>query len=87
MIVRPIEALSDAAVYRAAEDRFEITEEEHDIALGIMEGMSFTEHEITLEPGDKVYLYTDGIPEANDKNEAMYGLERLTGCLNDNCAR
>ncbi len=26
----------------------------------------------------------NGIPEANDKNEAMYGLERLTGCLNDN---
>ena len=39
-------------------------------------------YEIQLNPGDRLFVYTDGVPEAiNEKNEA-YGLERLRNRLN-----
>ena len=69
-------------LYRASEDRFEMIKEEHDIALGVIPEYAFTEREILLNSGDKVYLYTDGIPEATSPDDEMYGLNRLTDCLN-----
>ena len=72
----------DHALYRAAEDRFEMIREEHDIALGVLTDYVYTEREAELKSGDKIYLYTDGIPEAMAKNDEMYGLKRLKECLN-----
>ena len=40
-----------------------------------------------LNPGDVVVLYTDGIPEAFDINEAQYGLERLWQVVVENRQR
>ena len=37
-----------------------------------------------MEPGDKLFLYTDGVPEATDANEQLYGKERLERVLNEN---
>lgn len=37
---------------------------------------------MTLEPGDMVYLYTDGVTEATDTENQLYGEERLLACLN-----
>ena len=48
-----------------------------------MEDVRFTEYEISLNPGDKLFVYTDGIPEAIDSNEEQYGTERLTKALNE----
>ena len=69
-------------LYRASEDRLEMLKEENDIALGVVPEYAFTEREIQLNSGDKVYLYTDGIPEATAPDDEMYGLNRLTDCLN-----
>lgn len=57
------------AVYRASEGMFSLIEEDHDVALGIIAGLSFTERELVLAPGDAIYLYTDGVPEAVQKIE------------------
>jgi serine phosphatase RsbU (regulator of sigma subunit) len=45
--------------------------------LGILEDASYEETLLQLEPGDKVVLYTDGIVEAMNEKEEMYGFERL----------
>ena len=37
---------------------------------------------MTLEPGDMVYLYTDGVTEATDTGNQLYGEERLLNHLN-----
>ena len=51
--------------------------------LGVIEDAEFNIHEVQLQEGDFVFAYTDGITEAmNDKNE-MYGEERLLNCLNN----
>jgi sigma-B regulation protein RsbU (phosphoserine phosphatase) len=45
--------------------------------LGILDEANYEDTQIQLSPGDKVLFYTDGIVEAMDKNEEMFGFERL----------
>lgn len=46
-------------------------------ALGIFEKIPYRKHELSLSPKDLVYLYTDGVTEAIDKEEQMFGEQRL----------
>lgn len=67
---------------RAAEGRFEFLKLSRGLFLGCMEGVPYRMSEFTLEPGDTLFVYTDGVVEANDKDEKLYGDERLLGALN-----
>ena len=46
-------------------------------ALGLLDGMSWTEKSIQLAAGDVLVLYTDGITEARNEREDLFGNERL----------
>ena len=48
----------------------------------MMEDMPYREQRIELHPGDKIYLYTDGVPEAFNDRDEMYGEERMLNTLN-----
>jgi len=50
--------------------------------LGILDDVSYEETSLQLEPGDKVILYTDGIVEAMNEKEEMFGFERLLEIVN-----
>ena len=50
--------------------------------LAGMEGIRYRKFELQLEPGDTIYLYTDGVTEATDAGEKLYGEERLLKLLN-----
>ena len=50
--------------------------------LGGMEDMKYSPGEIQLEKGDVLYLYTDGVSEATNSDNELYGEERLQNCLN-----
>ena len=52
--------------------------------LAGMEGMKFTDGRITLGKGDKLFHYTDGVTEATDADNVLYGKERLSLVLNQN---
>ena len=47
-----------------------------------MDGIKYKEYEIQLEPGSKLFLYTDGVPEAADAESSMFGMERMLTELN-----
>ena len=47
-----------------------------------MEGMKYRAGSMTLEPGDKIFQYTDGVTEATNVNNELYGMERLGTILN-----
>lgn len=49
--------------------------------LAGLEGMTYPCGSITLEPGDKLFQYSDGVPEATDAHEELYGMERLERVL------
>ena len=44
--------------------------------------MHYKEYEIHLEPGDEIFLYTDGVPETNNSANLFYGTERMLNALN-----
>ncbi len=50
--------------------------------LAGMEGLKYRKTEIQLFPGDRVYLYTDGVTEATNSDAALYGENRLLETLN-----
>ncbi|MEE1320102.1 MAG: SpoIIE family protein phosphatase [Acutalibacteraceae bacterium] len=52
--------------------------------LAGMEGMKYRANEITLNKGDRIFIYTDGVTEATDKNEALYGEDRLMSYIDKN---
>ena len=50
--------------------------------LAGMEGMRYQENEMALRPGDTLFLYTDGVTEATDGKQELFGEERLQNALN-----
>lgn len=52
-----------------------------DLMLAGMEGMRYNEHSVTLEKGDRLFVYTDGVTEATNAHEELYGEERLISFL------
>ncbi len=52
--------------------------------LAGMEDMRYKEGSLTLQPGDRIFLYTDGVPEATNRENELYGNERLYRILNQN---
>jgi PAS domain S-box-containing protein len=47
--------------------------------LGLMPGMSYEQKEITLQPGESILLYSDGLVEAHSPQREMFGFPRMQG--------
>lgn len=69
------------AIMRANGD-FELLKDKHSLALAAMEGAKAREYELQLNPGDRLFVYTDGIPEAIDEKTEQYGTDRMLQALN-----
>ncbi|MBR1408575.1 MAG: SpoIIE family protein phosphatase [Clostridia bacterium] len=61
---------------------FRVYRDRHCMMAGAMKNAKFTDYTLQLEPGDALFVYTDGVPEANDASGGMYGMERLNDTLN-----
>ncbi|MDO5133205.1 MAG: PP2C family protein-serine/threonine phosphatase, partial [Eubacteriales bacterium] len=61
---------------------FTILKDRHGFVIGGLDGVKYREYEIALNPGDKLFVYTDGVPEATDKDNNMFGTERMLAALN-----
>jgi serine phosphatase RsbU (regulator of sigma subunit) len=66
---------------KRADGPYELIKDRHGLPLAAMEEMWYTEYPMTLQPGDKLFLYTDGVPEAINKNEEQYGTDRMLAAL------
>ena len=69
------------ALSRAGEP-FELFKDRHGLVLAAMEGIQYKEYQITLKPGDRIFVYTDGVPESNDPDAQFFGIDRLLQALN-----
>ena len=70
-------------LYRASTDRFEYLQTSaRNYALGLMDDGEFEQETIELSKGDMILLYTDGVTEALNESEELFGEERLEECLN-----
>ena len=67
---------------RRAGGKYELSVYRHSPAVAAMEGMKFREHEFELNPGDTLFVYTDGVPEATNANDELFGSDRMVDALN-----
>ena len=54
------------------------------LPIGFLEDVSYEEQFVQLHPGDRLYLYSDGIPEAENRAQDLYGTERMVASLKGN---
>ena len=71
-------------VLMKANGEFELVKDKHGFVIGGMDGSKYTNYEITMEPGARLFLYTDGVPEATDGEGSLFGLDRMLKVLNEN---
>ena len=69
---------------KQADGTFSYLKSRPGFVLAGMEGIQYRKSEIQLMPGDSIYLYTDGVTEATDVKNELYGEERLLTVLNAN---
>ena len=62
---------------------FELLKDKHGFVIGGMKGIRYKEYEIVLTKGSKLFLYTDGVPEATNAKGQMFGTERMVDVLNE----
>ena len=67
---------------KQAGGKYEILKDKHGFVVGGMEGMKYTEYELRLEPGSGIFVYTDGLAEANSADGELFGMERALDVLN-----
>ncbi|MBI4672033.1 MAG: SpoIIE family protein phosphatase [Chloroflexi bacterium] len=67
-------------LYRAQSQTLEVLKTGN-LALAIVTGMAYQAHDLCLEPGDLLVLYTDGVTEATNAEDALFDLERLHAAL------
>lgn len=63
---------------------YELIKDKHGFVLAGMEESRYQQYTLALQPGDKLYLYTDGVVEATDSRNRLYGTERMLAALNRN---
>ena len=69
---------------KRADGSFEYLKTRAGFVLAGMEGVRYRVGEITLNPGDRLFLYTDGVPEATNAENKLYGEDRLLTFMNQN---
>ena len=62
--------------------RFELLKDKHGLVIGAMPGIVYKEYELDLKPGDKLFLYTDGVAEATRGGDELFGTKRMLEALN-----
>ena len=67
---------------RKKDGQFELIKYRHSPAVATMQGIKFKEHEFKLDPGDSLYVYTDGVTEATRSDNVLFGTDRMIESLN-----
>lgn len=71
------------AILRRATGETELFEDDNSgIPIGIDDPASYNESTLNLEPGDQVFVYTDGILDCANADDEPFGMERIVGLLN-----
>ena len=67
---------------RREDGRFELYKDRHGFVVGGMKGVRYQDYELQIHPGDKLFVYTDGVPEATAADGEMFGTDRMIAALN-----
>ena len=62
--------------------QFTLLKDRHGFVIGGMEEVKYREYELQLSPGSKLFIYTDGVPEATNEENELFGTDRMLKALN-----
>ena len=69
-------------VMKQPDGRFEMIKDKHGFVVGGLEDIVYRDYELMMEPGSKLFVYTDGVPEAATRDDRLFGTERMLDALN-----
>jgi sigma-B regulation protein RsbU (phosphoserine phosphatase) len=69
-------------ILRKPDGKFEIFKDRHSFVIGGMEGTRYREYEMTLDKSGTLFLYTDGVAEAANEDDELFGTQRMLDALN-----
>ncbi len=81
-LMKYVSAGHNPPLVKLGSGKFEYLTARSGLVLAGMEGIRYRLNELQLHPGDWLYLYTDGVTEANNREEKLYGDRRLQDYLN-----
>ena len=81
-LIRAANAGHEYPVMKKPGGQFELIKDKHGFVIGGMAGMKYKEYELQMEPGSKLFLYTDGVPEATNSENELFGTDRMVEALN-----
>lgn len=67
---------------KRADGKFELFKDQHGFVLAGMENAKYKEYELQLNTGDTLFVYTDGVAEATNSNNVLFGTNRMLDALN-----
>jgi sigma-B regulation protein RsbU (phosphoserine phosphatase) len=67
---------------RRANGQYELAIYRHSPAVATLEGIPYKEHTFQLNPGDSLFVYTDGVAEATSAEKELFGTDRMLEALN-----
>ena len=66
-----------------ADGSLRVVKEVHGFVLGAMEMVRYRSYSLLLEPGDTIFVYTDGVTEADNIEKELFGMDRLTDAVSE----
>ena len=67
---------------RRPDGGYALYKDKHGFVIGGIDGVKYKEYRLTLEPGASLFVYTDGVPEAANAQQELFGTERMLSALN-----
>ena len=67
---------------RQPDGGFTLYKDPHGLVVGGMDGTKYKNYELQMGPGSKLFVYTDGVPEATDAENKLFGTDRMLEALN-----
>ena len=61
---------------------FEILKDKHNLVIGAFDTTDYDEYELQLEPGSKLFIYSDGVPDSTNADQTRFDIDRMLDSLN-----
>ena len=69
-------------IFKEPDSDFGIIKDKHGFVISGRKNMKYTNYEIVMKPGSKLFLYTDGVPEATNGDRKRFGMDRTLAAVN-----
>ena len=69
-------------IIRQPDGQFELFRDKHGFVIGGIKNKKYKQYEFTLQKGGTLFVYTDGVPEATNEQQELYGTQRLVEVMN-----